>query len=72
MIFVGVLSDRNMKVAIANGTTPRENHTRYNTLVICAAIGNFFYIEALWIFCYRYWENAELLAKLIKGKSICT
>ena len=35
-------------------------------------ISNLFYLEAHWIFCWRYWKVSELLAQVTKTPSRCS
>jgi len=37
-------------------------------MFICGFIGDILYFEAHWIFCWRYWKVANLLARVKKDK----
>jgi hypothetical protein len=43
-----------------------ENLTEFNPVVVLvlAACADFLYVEAHWVFCWRYWTVAELLVRV--------
>jgi hypothetical protein len=41
-------------------------------IIVVAGIGDFLYIEAHWLFCWRYWKVSCFLAEMRQVKSHCS